>query len=202
MLPSFCLAAIFAVGGAETLARIRPAPSFELIDSHRESVSGASFKGKIVVVSFIYTTCTGTCPLTTLKLNEVRKALQTEKLWGSKVEFVSISLDPERDTPETLAKHARAKGIDTQHWRFLTGDPERVRKVIKAWDMWAKTDQNGVIDHPSRIFLIDAEGIEREIYSLETLSVETVLADIRALGEPAGAQQNGRNDRRISAADE
>ena len=54
-------------------------------------------------------------------------------------------------------------------------------EVIAAWDMWVKSDATGVLDHPSRIFLIDSRGRQREIYNLEFLNAEAVLADVRGL---------------------
>ena len=58
-------------------------------------------------MSFVYTTCNGSCPATTLSLSRIQKALEQAKLWGTSVEFVSISLDPERDTPEVLKRYAQ-----------------------------------------------------------------------------------------------
>ena len=91
-------------------------------------------------------------------------------LWGNKVEFVSITLDPARDTPEALASYARNFGADPAAWHFLTGPPDRVAGVIAAWGMWAKVGPSGAIDHPSRIFLLDQAGHRREIYNLESLT--------------------------------
>jgi protein SCO1 len=111
----------------------------------------------------------------------VQKKLQEAKLWGSSVEFVSITLDPKRDTPRVLRDYAALFGADPAAWHFLTGSPAKVNGVIAAWDMWAKIDATGVLDHPSRIFLVDSRGRQREIYNLEFLSAETVLADVRGL---------------------
>ena len=65
-----------------------------LIDSHKEPFDLEKLRGKVVLVSFVYTTCNGVCPLTTQALAGVRKELETAKLWGKSVEFVSITLDP------------------------------------------------------------------------------------------------------------
>ena len=68
--------------------------------------------------------------------------------------------------------------------------------------MWAKSDATGVLDHPSRIFLIDARGRQREIYNLEFLKPETVLEDVRVscCESPVRIQQNGFRARRIEVA--
>ena len=138
-------------------------------------------RGKVVLVSFIYTTCNGVCPLTTEALVGTQKKLKEAKLWGKSVEFVSITLDPKRDTPRVLRDYARSFKTDAAAWHFLTGSPEKVNEVITAWDMWVKSDANGVLDHPSRVFLIDPRGRQREIYNLELLTAKTVVEDVRGL---------------------
>ncbi len=189
MFSSWILALVFAMtdGPASRLADIRPAPGTVLVDSGGKAFDLARLKGKVVLVSFVYTTCNGTCPLTTAALSRVQKELDTAKLWKSSVEFVSISLDPKRDTPEVLRRYARSFAADPAAWHFLTGAPREVDAVLKGWDMWVKSDPAGVLDHPSRIFLIDRRGHEREIYNLEFLTPETVVDDVKELlGERAG----------------
>jgi protein SCO1/2 len=167
--------------GLSPLAEIRSAPRTVLIDATGKPFDLATLRGKVVIVSFIYTTCNGVCPLTTQALRRVQNSLQAAKLWGSSVEFVSITLDPQRDTPEVLSRYARLLGADESAWHFMTGPPARVESVIADWGMWAKSNPAGTIDHPSRIFLLDRRGHEREIYNLEFLTAESVLQDVRAL---------------------
>jgi len=164
-----------------SLADIGKAPDVALTDSAGRPFDLASLRGKVIMVSFVYTTCTGSCPATTLGLSRVRKALEKAGLWGTRVEFVSISLDPTRDTPEVLAGYARAYDADPAAWHFLTGPPERVARIIAAWGMWAKIGPSGVLDHPSRIFLVDPRGREREIYNLEFLRPDSVVEDIQTV---------------------
>src|SRR5689334_821750 len=82
------------------LADIGPAPEVRLVDSAGRPFALSSLRGKAVVVSFVYTTCTGSCPATTSTLARAQQVLKQAGLWGERVEFVSISLDPKRDTPE------------------------------------------------------------------------------------------------------
>jgi protein SCO1 len=163
------------------LADIGPAPSASLIDSTGKPFDLARLRGKLVLVSFIYTTCNGTCPATTDRLKQIEKSLEAAGLWGKSVEFVSITLDPVHDAPEALARYARVHDADTAAWHFLSGAPERVRSVVKAWGIWVKRDSNGILDHSSRVFLLDQRGREREIYNLEFLKSEWVLQDLRSL---------------------
>jgi protein SCO1/2 len=163
------------------LADIGQAPPVELIDAAGKPFKLADLRGKAVLVSFVYTTCNGSCPATTHTLYRVEQTLRRAGLWGSRVEFVSISLDPARDTPEVLARYARLYDADPAAWHFLTGPPERVAAVLAAWGMWARIGPTGTLDHPSRIFLIDPAGHQREIYSLEWLRPEWVLQDVKSV---------------------
>jgi protein SCO1/2 len=175
---------------ASPLADIGPAPATRLADTRGTPFALADLRGKAVVVSFVYTTCTGSCPATTQRLRYIQDALQNEGLWGDKVHFVSVTLDPARDRPGALADYARLYRADTSAWHFLTGPPEQVAGVIRDWGMWAKVGPGGVLDHPSRIFLVDPYGRQREIYSLEFLTPSAVVRDVKTVlgerGEPGG----------------
>jgi protein SCO1/2 len=171
---------------ASPLADIGPAPEVALTDASGRPFALDGLRGKAVVVSFVYTTCSGSCPATTLYLTRVRKALRDAGLWGDRVHFVSITLDPARDTSEVLAAYARNFDAVDAAWHFLTGPPERVARVIDAWDMWVKAGPSGVLDHPSRVFLIDPRGRQREIYNLETLMPRVVVQDVKTVLAEAG----------------
>ena len=181
------IAATLASGQPPYLADIGPAPAVDLVDSGHRPFSLESLRGKVVLVSFVYTTCNGSCPATTAGLDRVRRTLRDEGLWDRSVEFVSITLDPARDSPEALARYARIYRAEPETWHFLTGPPERVAKVLDSWDMWAKVGPSGVLDHPSRIFLLDRRGHRREIYNLQSLAPEVVARDVKSLlAEGAG----------------
>lgn len=137
--PSFLLLSLVLLsaptassGVRSSLADIGPAPPVALIDSDGKPFELDRLHGKVVLVSFIYTTCSGTCPATTHNLTRIERALEEAKLWGRQVEFVSIALDPARDTPEVLGNYARIYGVDLSAWHFLTGPPDRVARVIAA----------------------------------------------------------------------
>jgi protein SCO1/2 len=175
-------------GGASPLADIGPAPAVVLTDAAGKPFDLARLRGKAVLVSFVYTTCGGTCPATTYTLTRVRRALERAGLWGKRVEFVSITLDPARDRPEVLADYARTYDADPAAWHFLTGPPDAVARVIAAWDMWVKPGPAGALDHPSRIFLLDPRGHEREIYNLEFLRPAAVVRDVETVLAEAADQ--------------
>ncbi len=190
-LISFAFLACFAVksdaeSDSSPLADIGPAPEVSLIDQEEQPFRLDDLRGKVVVVSFIYTTCNGVCPATTHNLYRVQERLKEAGLWGDRVQFVAITLDPERDRPDVLKRYAEIYDADLDAWHFLTGSTEEIDRVLDSWDMWAKRNDEGVLDHPSRIFLLDPRGHRREIYNLQFLKPETVLRDAQGLLAEAG----------------
>ncbi len=170
------------------LAVIKPAPDFSLVTQAEKDLRFSELRDKVVLVGFVFTTCSGSCPATTHRMGQVQQALKTKGLLkGDAVRLLSITLDPARDTPEVLRDYMRLYDADAQTWSFLTGPPDTVKKVIADWGMWARPAANGQLDHPSRIFLVDKQGRIREVYNLDFLKAEWVLEDIQLLlGERLG----------------
>jgi protein SCO1/2 len=185
MLSLTLLALAMAAGAAEApsrLAVIQPAPDFTLTTQAGDTLSLSDLKGKVVLVSFVFTTCNGSCPATTHRMGQVQAALKERGLTkDDRVRLLSITLDPARDTPEVLRKYMELYDADAASWTFLTGDRERVGKVIAAWGMWARPAPNGQLDHPSRVFLVDKKGRVREIYNLSFFKAAWVLDDVELL---------------------
>jgi protein SCO1/2 len=164
------------------LAVIQKAPDFSLIDQDGKAVRRADFTGKVLLVSFIFTTCNGSCPATTHRMGKVQEALQSAGLFRKgRVRLLSITLDPARDTPQVLRNYMQLYDVDRASWSFLTGPRAKVAKTIAAWGMWVKPAANGQLDHPSRIFLVDPKGRVREVYNLGFLKPAWVVEDIELL---------------------
>jgi cytochrome oxidase Cu insertion factor (SCO1/SenC/PrrC family) len=111
---------------------------------------------------------------------------QGARLTGSpetrgRARILSVTVDPERDTAEALARYARRFGADPRVWSFLRDAPDRLRPVLAAYDEWTRRLPDGEIDHPARVHLIDQAGRVREIYALEFFDERQVFLDVRAL---------------------
>jgi len=166
-------------GFARAVAEAQPAPDFTLIDQSGQPVSLASLRGHVLLLDFVYTHCPGPCPILTGTHVAVQRALPSEL--AEKVRFVSISLDPARDTPEAMRQYATARGADLAHWSFLTGAPEAVAGVLERYGVGAKPGANGEIEHLVITYLIDAQGrIARRFAGLEHRS-ETLVAALAAV---------------------
>ncbi len=105
-------------------------PDFTLLDQEGRTVSASRFRGKQVVLNFIFTRCpvANMCPAATLRMMELQKAARAAGV--ANFELVSISLDPEYDTPGVLKEYAEVRGIDTSNFSFLTGPDAAVRQLL------------------------------------------------------------------------
>jgi cytochrome oxidase Cu insertion factor (SCO1/SenC/PrrC family) len=146
-------------------------PDFSLTERSSATVSLADLKGKIWIADFIYTTCTDTCPLQTA----IMAKLQQEYAGKPKVQLVSFSVDPERDTPQVLAQYAAKYQADTRRWYFLTGQRDKIMSLIRdgfhlsvaAFPRDSET--SGMIPHSPRFVLIDSQARIRGYYDSREL---------------------------------
>lgn len=167
---------------ASRLAVIQKAADFALVNQDGKASRLGDYKDKVLLVSFVFTTCSGSCPATTHRMQRIQETLAAAgHLKKNAVQLLSISLDPARDTPEVLRAYMKLYDADASSWSFLTGAKEQVGKVLADWGMWARPAANGQLDHPSRIFLIDRRGQVREIYNLDYLQPKWVLEDVELL---------------------
>ena len=105
--------------------------NIELIDQNGQRLAFYDdvLKGNIVVISFIFTNCQGACPLMTRNLTMIRDMLPTNV--RDEIQFISISLDPVRDTPAAMKEFAQTHDADQERWLWLTGQPDNVNLITK-----------------------------------------------------------------------
>ena len=115
----------------QRLPTIGAAPDFALTSQDGAEVTLGAFRGKVVAVTFIYTSCPDVCPMLTDKIARVQDELGAD--FGSKIAFLSISVDPEHDTPAVLREYAEAFEADLAGWSFLTGTPAAVLEVAQRY---------------------------------------------------------------------
>jgi protein SCO1/2 len=132
-------------------------------------------------MSFIYTSCATACPLLTQQMALLQVRLKDAGTGGDRVHFLSVTVDPRRDSADRLAQYTQRFGVDPEMWQFLRGGLEQLSPVLAAYDEWTRGLANGEIDHPARLYLIDRWGQIREIYSLAFFDERQVFQDIQAL---------------------
>ncbi len=161
------------------LPKIALAPGFTLTSQDGAQIALADFRGKVVAVTFIYTLCTDTCPVLTPMMSFVQDRLGRD--FGGKIVFVSITVDPERDTPEVLKEYAQAFGADLGGWAFLTGSPATIREVTRGYGVFASKTANGDVDHSFLTSIVDPHGILRVQYLGVRFDPEEFRRDLLSL---------------------
>jgi cytochrome oxidase Cu insertion factor (SCO1/SenC/PrrC family) len=178
--------------GTYTLPVIKPAADGALLDSVGKPVRLAELtRGRITVMSFIYTRCAAAkaCPMATGVLMQLHRESADDAALAKNLRLVSLSFDPVNDTPDRMAAYS---GLASQRpkaapWQFVTTKSQaELQPILATYGQAVDKKQNpndptGPLNHTLRVFLVDAAGNIRNIYSSGTLDPRLVLADIRTL---------------------
>lgn len=157
-------------------------PKFSLTTQAGEPFTAASLAGRRTAVTFIFTRCPVPefCPLMSKRFQQIQRDTATDPAL-SDVRLLSITLDPEFDTPPVLDAYARSLGADTARWDFVTGTADEIATLTKAFAI--HTEKNGlVLDHTLATAVIDADGRIVEIWRGNHWSPEDVVAALRGAG--------------------
>ncbi len=168
-----------AGGKRASLPRISPAPAFMLTTQDGNPLSLDELRGKVVVLTFIFASCTDSCPRLTAKMATIQSRLGTD--FGRKVFFVSVTVDPERDTPEVLKRYAEGHGARLGGWAFVTGTPAEIRDVAKRYGIAYKRMPSGDVDHTFLTSVIDGSGALRVQYLGVRFDADELFRDIESL---------------------
>lgn len=129
-----------------------PVPAFELIDHRGGRFTRESLPGKVWVFDFIFTRCPSVCPRMTEQMAKLARTFAAEPRVG----FVSVSVDPENDTPEALTAFARKHGAEQERWFFLTGDLATVEKtVLGGFKIALGKEATGSLTHGEKFVVVD-----------------------------------------------
>jgi protein SCO1 len=179
LLACFTGAGAHPAPGGERLPVVGPAPAFALIDQSGERLALSDLRDKVLAITFIYATCRDSCPLLTRKLAALQRKLAAD--FGSRLHVVAITVDPEVDTPEVLRGYAEAIGAGPAGWSFLTGTPDEIHKVARAYGSYARKRAGGDVDHLYLTSLVDRRGAIRVQYLGYRFDSEEMLRDLRGL---------------------
>lgn len=177
-----------------------PAPNFTLTDQRGQQVSLDQFRGKAVVLTFIYTHCPDVCPLIAEHLRATYAQLPAKT--QQQVAMLAVTVDPARDNEAALEKFSKDHGLaDNSAWHAMTGKPETLKQVwvdyhIDSSAMLSEMavpmsgshatmatptpDPSGTVSHTDAIYLIDKDGKERVLVH-STTSPQDLANDLKAL---------------------
>ena len=152
------------------------APDFTLTDGvSGRAVTLSAQRGQVVALTFLYTTCPDVCPLTATRFRSAQAELQAD---ASRVTFIAVSVDPDRDTPKAAQEFSAAHGL-TSNWYYLVGGRAQLSPVWAAYGIGVQAGST-TVTHNDAVYLIDARGRERVLLHSEDLATD-LANDLRAL---------------------
>jgi len=140
------------------------APTFQLTDQAGATFDSQSLTGHVTLLDFIYTHCTDACPLLSATFQEAQRKLADDNLLGSRIMLVSLSVDPQRDTPPVLAEYGQQFKANPNAWKMLTGDWDAVYDVVTGFKVATRPPRPPVdapapggteLTHTTAVVLID-----------------------------------------------
>lgn len=156
-----------------------PVPDFRLTDTYGEAFSLRDLRGSVVLLTFTYGHCQETCPTILRRVDEVMA-----RTGEPAVRAVSITVDPERDTPTSLHEATRTWGLRDDAWTFLTGEPSAVEAVLGRYAVGRKRDPvTGMISHTNVLAIIDREGRLSYRVDPQSTGVLEMAELVRRLGD-------------------
>jgi|CXWL01.1.fsa_nt_gi protein SCO1/2 len=170
-----------------TSVAVEPATGFKnplfdvtLQDQDGQALPLAKYKGKTLLINFVYTTCDTTCPVQTKQLVEVQRKLSSAN--RKTIQFLSVTVDPERDTSATLKLFAETMGADLSDWTFATGTKEVIAELTKQLYVYAPRQAKPQLgDHSNQLYLYDKHGLFRQRYNGAPIDIPRLAKEIQEL---------------------
>lgn len=173
-------------GAEPPLPHIRTVPPFALTERSGRTVTDAGLRGSVWIADFFFTSCAGPCPVLSRRMAGLQRALRDR---ADRVKLVSITVDPETDTPPVLRAYAQRYGAEPDRWWFLTSDdPEGLRRLVREGFLsTVQPGSGGQVLHSTHLMIIDASGRIRALHDgMSSDSASRILHDVeRILAEPA-----------------
>jgi protein SCO1 len=165
-------------------------PDFTLEDPEGRAVALQDLRGKVVVLHFVYTSCPDVCPLHAERIAEIQEMVNQTPM-RELVQFVTITTDPENDTPEVMREYGPAHGLDPINWVFLTSGPDRpedtTRKLAERFGHKFTRTEDGYQIHGVVTHVIDREGQWRANLHGLKFDPTNLVVYVNALVNDAGA---------------
>ncbi|MBI5841616.1 MAG: SCO family protein [Chloroflexi bacterium] len=183
----------------KVLPRIRLAPAFDMIDQDWARLTSEDLRGYVVIYTFAYTNCVEPCYHINETMKEIQARLSETKLGNVKTAFVTISFDPQHDSPTALRAYARNIGADTQQWKFVTTPNESLLKAIigSGFQTYYEQKPDGSYAFDPAFILVDGWGVIRGEYRYQT-EISTADRILRHLGVLSQEVQNAAGPTKLA----
>lgn len=142
---------------------------------------------KVKLVTFFYTKCPDVCAMTMYDLKDLQLQLQKEELFGTKVELLSITLDPENDSNEVISNYANAFDANDDGWKFMRGTEDETKEIADRFKVKYKKVSGDFISHSTVMYLVDGKNRIRGIFDManakKAVDQEMIMETIRKIIE-------------------
>ncbi len=165
--------------GAQRRVVSLPINDFTLVDQNGDGFEFKSVAGRVSLVSFVYTTCVDVCPLITAAMRQVQNRLPPEE--RRRVQLISITTDPEIDSPNVFRAYAKRYGAEFDNWAFLTGNRAALERIWKNFGVRVERKGRGLVNHTPLTAIIDRKSVMRFGYIGPSPDAKAVLADVHFL---------------------
>jgi len=158
----------------------------ELRDQDGRAVNARDLRGHILLLNFVYTSCSSTCPVQTHQLVVLQQALAAKKL-SKRVVFLSVSVDPMNDGPSELKEYGRRHGVDFSNWRFATGDVRDIDRLVRRLSVLERQAGNLQLDtHNTDLRLMAPDGRFVQRYVGRPVDTDRLVREIELLEKLSG----------------
>lgn len=170
----------FTIGCSGEKLKVYKPVDFTLEDENGNPIKLSDENGKIRLITFLFTSCTTTCPATTHWMTKIQDEMKADGLWGKDTHFYTVTFDPETDTGEAMKEYAKKWNMDLEHWSLVRGSVEDTRAVALDFGVLVQEVENDFI-HGDLAFLVDQKGQVRKYYTGSKMDPKEVLKDMKSL---------------------
>lgn len=183
----------------KVLPRIRLAPAFDMVDQDFARITSEDLRGQLVLFTFSYTNCAEPCYNINETMKEVQARLDETELGDLEISFITVSFDPQRDSPTTLRTYAKTIAADTTAWKFITTPNELLLKTIigSGFQTYYEQKADGSFAFDPVFILVDGWGIIRGEYRYQT-EVATADRILRHLSVLANEVRNSTGPTKLA----
>lgn len=174
----------------KVVPRLGLAPGYALVDETGSPLTSEDMRGTVSIYTIGYTGCEEGCYPSDSIFGALQGRLDEAELGSIPVRLVTISVDPEQDSPAVLDSVARARGADPEVWSFATGEPDALKTLVgTGFELYYGRDEDGALEYSPGFMIVDGNGILRREYRWGVPSVEGLLKDLRVIAREAQATE-------------